>query len=270
MGIEVFNRREVKYILSGTVFQRVIHKLKDYMEEDIYNRENGLYTICNIYYDTPDNYLIKHSLSKPSYKEKLRLRGYGAPGLEDCVYMEIKKKYKGVVNKRRTPMRLKDAYTYMETGRWPQVDYPVNGQVLREIDYMVKTYGLVPKLYLAYDRMALFAKEHRDLRITFDEDIRFRRNDLRLNMEGCENRILEEGYRLMEIKAENAMPIWLGNILTEEKLYPVSFSKYGTEYQIFLYNQYERDGVNPCLIQYLNPYLEVTPTLPSSILTALC
>ncbi len=270
MGIEVFNRREVKYILSDTVFQRVINRLRDYMEEDIYNMENGLYTICNIYYDTPDNYLIKHSLSKPSYKEKLRLRAYGTPEPEDCVYMEIKKKYRGIVNKRRTPMRLKNAYTYMETGCWPEVDYPVNGQVLSEIDYMIKNYGLVPKVYLAYDRMALFAKEHRDLRITFDENIRFRRKDLRLDIGGYENLILEEGFRLMEIKAENAMPIWLGNILTEEKVYPVSFSKYGTEYQIYLYNQYERNGVKPCLMQYLNPYLEVIPAQPSSILTALC
>ena len=218
MGIEVFNRREVKYMLSENEYETLAKRLNDYMEEDAFNRENGLYTISNIYYDTSDDYLIKHSLSKPTYKEKLRLRGYGVPSPMDYVYLEIKKKYKGVVNKRRTSIRLKDACSYFETGSWPDMENSVNVQVLREIDYMVNIYRLVPKVYIAYDRMAFFAREHKDLRITFDTNIRCRRHDLRLDVGNDGEPLLEKGYCLMEIKAEHAMPFWLGRILTEEKI----------------------------------------------------
>ena len=269
MWKEVFNRREVKYMLSEKEFEKLSARLKDFIEEDAFNRENGLYTICNIYYDTFDDYLIKHSLSKPAYKEKLRLRGYGIPSPLDCVYLEIKKKYKGKVNKRRTPIRLKDACFYFETGCWPEMEYSVNVQVLREIEYMVNTYQLKPKVYLAYDRMAYFASEHKGLRITFDTNIRCRRHNLRLDDGDYGGLLLGEGYRLMEIKAEHAMPIWLGRMLAEEKIYPVSFSKYGTEYQVYLHDQYERNGMNPCLIQYLNLFSEAAPAQPSSILEVL-
>ena len=145
------------------------------MELDEYNKNHPFYTICNIYYDTEDNHLIRHSLSKPKYKEKLRLRGYGVPKQEDKVYLEIKKKVNGLVNKRRTKLVLSEAYEFAETRVKPEYKSYMNRQVLNEIDYILKLYKPVPKLYLAYDRKAFFGINNRDLRVTFDTNIRSRR-----------------------------------------------------------------------------------------------
>lgn len=104
MAIEVFNRYENKYMLSQSVFEKVQARLSEYMELDAYNKQHETYTISNLYYDTPDNYLIRTSLQKPNYKEKLRVRAYGVPDTGDKVYVEIKKKFAGLVNKRRSAL----------------------------------------------------------------------------------------------------------------------------------------------------------------------
>lgn len=251
MDIEVFNRYETKYILTARQYERILERLDPYMEADAFVKANGMYTISNIYYDTVDNHLIRNSLGKPVYKEKLRLRGYGVPQIGDKVYLEIKKKYKGLVNKRRTNIVLKDAYRYMDSGIKPQLRDFMNGQVLKEIDYMVHQYELMPKLYLAYDRNAMFARDGHDIRITFDTNIRTRREDLRLELGDYGSPLVNKDYWLMEVKAEHTVPIWLSRILTQEGIVPASFSKYGTEYTLMIKEQEEREGLRPCLTQYL-------------------
>ena len=121
MAIEVFNRHENKYLVDGQILARLQTVIADHMDLDPYNKKNPTYTITNIYYDTDDSYLIRTSLQKPRYKEKLRLRGYGVPGLDDKVYVEIKKKFSGVVNKRRSAMILADAYDFLQTGKLPEI-----------------------------------------------------------------------------------------------------------------------------------------------------
>lgn len=115
MAQAVFNRYEKKYLMTEPVYQELRKRLRSYMEEDEY----GLHTICNIYYDTPDSELIRRSIEKPVYKEKLRLRSYGIPDLDGQVFLEIKKKYKKVVNKRRVILTLQEAYDYVERGIHP-------------------------------------------------------------------------------------------------------------------------------------------------------
>ena len=110
MAIEIFNRYEHKYKLDTKTFNKVLEIMDEHMELDSHCGEHSLYTIANIYYDTKDNSLIRESLSKPAYKEKLRLRSYGVPDMDSKVFLEIKKKYRGLVNKRRTTLELGEAY----------------------------------------------------------------------------------------------------------------------------------------------------------------
>jgi hypothetical protein len=251
MAIEVFNRHECKFLIDGAIYEEIQERLLEHMELDEYNKIHEFYTISNIYYDTRDSHLIRTSLSKPAYKEKLRVRAYGVPDGDAKVYLEIKKKVCGVVNKRRTKLKLNEAYEFVSTGRKPELKDYMNKQVINEIEYVLKIYDLVPKLYLAYDRKALFGKESRDLRITFDKNIRTRRHDLKLEDGDYGEKLLEDDRWLMEVKAEKNIPLWLSKLLSEYRIYKTSFSKYGKEYERQLLNNRSLKGeLNLCLNQY--------------------
>lgn len=219
----VFNRYEKKYLMPEPVYMELRRRLDPYMQEDEY----GLHTICNIYYDTPDSYLIRRSIEKPEYKEKLRLRSYGIPTPDSKVFLEIKKKYHKVVNKRRIQLKLREAYDYVERGIRPKKD----SQILREIDFFLQRYPLVRGLYLAYDRIALFGKEDSSFRVTFDQNIRSRRSLMGLENGDYGEKLLPDGYYLMESKVMGATPLWFTEILSDLAIYPVSFSKYGNIYK---------------------------------------
>lgn len=230
MAIEIFNRYEHKYKLDSITFSKVLEVLDKHMEMDLHCENHSFYTIANIYYDTCDSALIRESLSKPKYKEKLRLRSYGVPDMDSKVFLEIKKKFDGLVNKRRTTLELGEAYDFLETGKAPEIKDYMNGQVVRELEYFMKVRDLVPQVYIAYDRLAYFEKGNDDLRISFDTNIRTRRHDLALEKGDHGKRLLDDDMWLMEIKTSRAMPLWLCELLGELEIYRTSFSKYGTEY----------------------------------------
>jgi SPX domain protein involved in polyphosphate accumulation len=236
MAIEVFNRYENKYLLDSEAYRRFYLQLLEYMELDDYNKQHEFYSITNLYYDTEHDTLIRNSLSKPKYKEKLRLRAYGTPEQDAKVYLEIKKKVCGLVNKRRTGLKLNEAYEFVRTGVQPELKDYMNKQVLQEITYFLEQYDLQPKVYLGYDRKALFCKNSRDLRITFDTNIMCRRYDLKLESGNYGEPLLEPGEWLMEVKAEKTIPMWLSRLLSEHQMYRTSFSKYGNEYKKMLRN----------------------------------
>ena len=231
MAIEVFNRYEHKYMLDRETFEKVIKILDEHMDMDSHNKDHTPYTISNIYFDTPDDYLIRTSLSKPEYKEKLRLRAYGVPDADTKVFLEIKKKFKGIVNKRRTKLKLSEAYGFVTSGKAPEPKDYMNTQVLHELEYFLKIYNLSPKLYLAYDRIAYFEKDNRDLRISFDMNIRSRRYDLALEKGDYGEKLLPDDVYLMEIKTSLAKPLWLTHMIAELDIKRKSFSKYGTEFK---------------------------------------
>ena len=223
MAQTVFNRYEKKYLMPEAVYLALRERLTPRMQVDEY----GLHTICNIYYDTPDDDLIRRSIEKPVYKEKLRLRSYGIPDLETTVFLEIKKKYNKIVNKRRIPLTLQQAYDYVEHGIRPEQD----SQILREIDFFLERYPLQRSVYLAYDRIAMVQKDNPDFRITFDQHIRSRQVDMGLEKGDSGKLLLPEGCYLMESKIMGATPLWFAQILSELDIYPVSFSKYGNIYK---------------------------------------
>lgn len=219
----VFNRYEKKYLMPGHVYDELWNRLQKHMVVDQY----GLSTICNIYYDTGDDLLIRRSIEHPRYKEKLRLRSYGVPKRNSNVFLEIKKKYNHIVNKRRIELPLCDAYDYLNLGIRPDHE----SQILKEIDFFLQRYQLQPRLYLAYDRVALYGQEDPAFRLTFDTRIRSRRMRLELEYGDFGTLLLPDSWYLMESKIQNAAPKWFSDLLTELRIYSTPFSKYGSIYQ---------------------------------------
>lgn len=252
MAIEIFNRFEHKYKLDTETFQKVLKVMDEHMEHDSHCENHSLYTIANIYYDTADNALIRESLSKPAYKEKLRLRSYGVPNTDSEVFLEIKKKYRGLVNKRRTTLGLNEAYEFLKTGEKPELKEYMNGQVVNELEYFLNSYDLVPKVYIAYDRLAYFEKGNDDLRISFDTNIRTRRYDLNLEAGDHGKRLINEDVWLMEIKTSLAKPLWLCDMLSELGIKASSFSKYGTEYTQMISRKTEKTDSKPKIYVFSN------------------
>ncbi|MBO4816167.1 MAG: polyphosphate polymerase domain-containing protein [Clostridia bacterium] len=219
----VFNRVEKKYLLTKLQAERLTKKINEYIKPGEYP-----YTrICNIYFDTNNNELIRKSIEKPVYKEKVRLRSYGVTNKEDRVFLEIKKKFEGIVTKRRISLKLKDVYNYLENGKRPNT----NKQIFNELDYCFKKYNLEPSMYISYERYSYAGKENENFRITFDTNIVSRDYDLKLDKGDYGLKLIGDDLYLMEIKAIDSMPIWFTKAISELKIYPISFSKYGKTYQ---------------------------------------
>lgn len=215
-----FKRYEIKYLLDGRQYAAVRRAMEGRTVGDEYGRS----TICNVYYDTPDHRIIRRSLEKPSYKEKMRLRSYGTPRGDTKVFLELKKKYDSVVYKRRADM------TYDAAMKFIEQPLPYS-QITREIAYFMEFYGtLYPAMFISYAREAFFGADDRDLRITFDTDILWRAEDVGLAAGVYGSPILAPGTVLMELKIARAVPLWLSAALAREKIYPTSFSKYGMAY----------------------------------------
>lgn len=223
---EIFKRYEKKYKITRQQYQELISRMITWVMPEQY----GKHTICNVYFDTKDCQMIRHSLDRPDYKEKLRLRSYGIPGEEDEVFLELKKKYDGVVYKRRVAMKYSDARKYLYYGIHPRQD----SQVLKEIDYALQFYKARPAVYLAYERIAFYGKENPELRITFDMDIRARQYAVELDKGTYGTMFLDKGTFLMEVKIPGAMPVWMSRLFSELEIFPVSYSKYGTYYQEYM------------------------------------
>lgn len=230
--LNTFKRYEKKYLLSPANFNNLMDRLTHYMKPDKFCREGRHYTIYNIYYDTENHDIIRHSLSKPYYKEKLRLRSYTVPeNPNDTVFLELKKKIGGVVSKRRAEMTRAEACDFIEKGIAPEKSGYLNEQVIKEIAQFLKRYDIMPKVFISYERMAFFGKDNKDFRVTFDSNIKTRRSNLFLEEGAWGKNLISEDQYLMEIKIPGAIPLWLSETLSENQIYSSSFSKYGAEYK---------------------------------------
>ena len=220
-ALTVFARTEQKYLLTPSQAVALTENLPAHMEEDVYFRSD----IRNLYDDTPALDLSRRSLDRPPYKEKVRLRSYGPAGAQDRVFLECKKKFEGVVYKRRAPLPLEEALALAAGERDGRT------QVERELAYTCRYYNLAPQLYLAYDRLSYRGREDPALRLTLDDHIRYRWEALTLEDSPQDVPLLQEGVRLLEVKALAAMPLWLVRLLSELDIRQVTFSKYGKIYE---------------------------------------
>ena len=226
----VFKRYELKYMLTLEQKAKVLAAMQPYMKLDKYGRT----TIRNIYYDTDTYLLIRRSIEKPAYKEKLRIRSYSRADRDSTVFVELKKKYKSIVYKRRISLPEEEAMEWISGERHCHK----HTQIANEIDYFLDYYKtLHPAVFLSYEREAFYARDSSDFRVTFDDNILCRQEDLSLESEVYGTPILPEGKVLMEIKCSGGIPLWMIHVLSEEKIYKTSFSKYGTAYGMLIFPQ---------------------------------
>ncbi len=221
----LFQRYEKKYLLTETQYQSVIKAIQGRMVPD----QHAKYSIKNIYFDTEDYDLIRTSVDGADYKEKLRMRAYGNwdRNTNDHVFLEIKKKYDGIVYKRRVEMSFIDAMFYVFAGTRPS---HLSKLETSEFDFFLKRHHIVNRTFLSYDREAYAAADGGELRITFDSNIRYQTAGFSFDEKQASEQIPLVGV-LMEIKNPLAMPLWVAHMLSEFKIRPYSFSKYGTVYK---------------------------------------
>ena len=217
-----FKRIEKKYLLSETQYEALFRRIGRHLMPDEYGRS----TVMSLYLDTPDHRIIRNSIEAVDYKEKLRLRSSGTAAANSTVFLELKKKFGGVVYKRRAAMTLVEAERYL----WLGIK-PFESQIMSEIDWAMKLYGRPkPAMMIACEREAWFDEQHPDLRLTFDRNIRYRENELRLDRGSAGIGLLPKDAVLLEIKTAGAMPLWLADALDAEGILPGRFSKYGAAY----------------------------------------
>ncbi len=245
----VFQRYELKFMLTQAQKESVQKQMAPYMELDQYGRT----TIRNIYFDTKNYQLIRRSIERPVYKEKLRIRSYRQASEDSEVFVELKKKFDHVVYKRRIPMTEKSAMEWVWTRKKLGEQYTKGKkdleQIAEEIEYFVSFYeSLNPVVFLSYEREAFYAKDGSDFRVTFDENILCRQAALSLEEDVWGTKILEDDKVLMEIKCSGGIPLWMTQILSEEQIYKTSFSKYGTAYQTIIYPKIQEEIRNGRII----------------------
>ena len=224
---ENFARVETKYLLTSAQAEAMEAGL---VRQGFRRMDFGSPRVQSLYYDTADYALIRASLERPAYKEKLRLRTYGEPGTLTMSFLEIKKKYRGVVYKRRTALTLREAAEGLAAGRFPETA----GQTGREILWMNRRYGLRPASVISYDRDAWSSEKEPGVRITFDRNLSFRDWALDLNSRDPGILLLPGDLRLMEIKTGGHLPLWLAALLRETDARRTHFSKYGLAYQQYI------------------------------------
>lgn len=230
-----FKRREMKFLLNREQYEEIVKRLAPYMTEDDF----GQHTILNIYMDNCNDDLIRSSLGKPVYKEKLRLRAYNKAEDDSEAFLEIKKKLNGITYKRRYELTYGKLFDYITYGSAPDE----RGQVFEEIDYMIRRLSLVPRIVICYDRTAYYGRDDSEFRLTFDDNVRYRCDELDLRLGDHGKKLIVEPYKVMEVKSAGAIPFWLARTLSELKVYVGSFSKYGTIYQMEMKEQRLAAGV---------------------------
>lgn len=233
MGYQmIFKRYELKYLLTQQQKEQLLLIMEPYMALDQYGRSS----IRNIYFDTDSFRLVRRSIERPVYKEKLRIRSYGQAHPESPVFVELKKKFQSVVYKRRLALPEQEAMDWL-CDRRPT---PLQTQIAGEIDYFLNYYQtLAPAVFLSYEREAYYSPSEENFRITFDENILCRETALSLEQGVWGSPLLQKGQVLMEIKTAYGLPLWMSHFLTEQQIFKTSFSKYGTAYQTMIFPNHE-------------------------------
>jgi len=227
-----FKRYEKKYLITNQQAASVTAALLKHMTPDQY----GTYWVQNLYFDTESWDVIRKSMERPLYKEKMRLRCYGIPDATGNMFLELKKKYAGVVYKRRIALSIPAMAQPLR-----DVLKPNDAQIARELDFYLQSNPVSSKMFVAFRRTAYTGVGEEWLRVTFDTDIRYRRENLDFSNPSFGQAVLRAGYQLMEIKTQTSIPLWLSRVLSENAIYGTSYSKYGTCFTDYCIQQEKGD-----------------------------
>ncbi len=266
MFTDNFCRYEFKFPVSAGVMDAMLRDLEPFVEKDAYANAHGFYCLSSIYFDNDIDQCFHETMNGERYRQKIRLRVYrsagdmsGASGVDavrdeplddDCpAFFEIKSKINGLVMKRRVKMRLADAMAFTALtqkqlaegteARLVLTDGNAetlkrfgasNVQILREIQYIILSKKLRPRNVVSYERLALFAKDDPELRVTFDLNVRTRGDDLDLAA-GTQGRLsTPPGTAVLELKTGRKIPLWLVKIAAKYGYRNNTFSKYCSYY----------------------------------------
>jgi SPX domain protein involved in polyphosphate accumulation len=241
---KTFKRHELKYFVTPLQFETIKNEIDKRLILDSFCRKQGCYSIYNIYFDTANDEIIKHCLSKPYYREKLRLRSYTVPLKgSDNIFLELKKKINGVSVKRRAVLPFAQANDFLTKRIVPLLKSYEDQEVIKEIAYFLSRYQVGPKVFISYRRLAYLDVDDPSFRLSFDFDILTRREEVSFFYGDYGTELLDTDDILMEIKCGKSIPFWLCRLLSEMGIHRTSFSKYGAEYKKFRAAPYLYQGV---------------------------
>ncbi len=231
----IFERKEKKFLIEQKKLEAFLSEIHSHLTPD----ERGITQVSSLYYDTPENTLISRSLEKPTYKEKLRVRAYGDVTRDSVVFVELKKKFKGIVYKRRFACSLSDAYLFMEGNDVKPISLETGASTaslnrnLMEVKACRDRYfGLTPKMLIVTNRLALYSNDDSDVRMTIDFEPRFDNENLKLEGHAKHKKLIDDCMCILEIKCANALPLWMISALSKMQIHSQSFSKYGHAFKI--------------------------------------
>lgn len=234
MAIEIFTRKEQKYLISTWQYKELVERMRPYMRADKYGMD-GRYSVTSLYFESPDHKIYFETKNRLRFRQKLRLRVYDDADINSTAFFEVKQKHKKVVNKRRMLLPLHEAYRYLkdEDGTIPLEDYETsNPQVFREIDHFRALYHLQPEMIVSYDRKALHGIYDEALRVTFDLNLRCRHDDLQLEHGPDGENFIDQDLVVLEVKVNDSVPLWLTRILQDLECEQRSASKYCTSFEL--------------------------------------
>ncbi len=227
--IRKFNRFELKYVLSLEQVKALKEDLKQHVEPDK-NWGWEAYMLASLYYDTEDYRFYWEKIEGLKFRRKLRIRRYvtDEPLTDNSiVYVEIKQRVDRVTQKRRVPIKYKEALELIHEEKIPKWYSPQDNEVMNEILNLLKTYELKPSAITTYKREAFFWKEaDRGLRITFDTEVGFKQKDLDLANPHMEWYMVPPKFCILEIKANEKIPYWVTELVANHGIKLVRVSKY--------------------------------------------
>jgi len=234
MALEVFSRREQKYLITQQQYELLVEMMGPYMRYDKFG-DQGRYTVTSLYFENPENKIYYEVKNKLKFRQKLRLRIYNDTDLNGTAFFEVKQKHNKVVNKRRTGIPLVQAYHYLNSPyeHASPVYYDVsNPQIMKEIHYFRKYYDLRPEMVVSYDRHAFHCITDPDLRVTFDLNLRCRNEDLRIENGSYGQNFIDPDLVVLEVKVTHSVPLWLARILQSLECEQRSASKFCTSLEL--------------------------------------
>lgn len=238
MALEIFKRKEQKYLITKHQYHELVKRILPRMRADKYGKA-GKYTVASLYFESPDRKIYFETKNKLKYRQKLRLRVYDTADINDTAFFEVKQKHNKVVNKRRMLIPLREAKRYLtQVDTHPLESYETsNEQVLREIDYFRQLYQLKPEMIVSYDRHALHGIDDPELRMTFDFNLRCRDYDLFLEHGAYGKQFIDDNLVVLEVKVNDSVPLWLARILQDLECEQRSASKFCTSLELLKGNE---------------------------------